>query len=121
LEAEMTRSGPSSEWDKKTVIERLRAQSKGSKPVAAQVFLAGDKATGNLSELAQELVKAAASKTAGKPKPAAVGRVSDLAKSFSLTAHPDVFAALAKNPAVKSILPSEIEDIYPKPVKVVPE
>jgi hypothetical protein len=116
----MTGRGPSSEWDKKAVVERLRAQSKGSKPVAAQVFLSGDKAGGNLSELAQELVKAATSKAAGKDKPA-VGRVSNLAKSFSLTAHPDVFAALANDPAVKSILPSEIEDIYPKPVKIVRE
>jgi hypothetical protein len=117
----MTGRGPSSEWDKKAVVERLRAQSKGSKPVAAQVFLSGDKAGGNLSELAQELVKAAASKAAGESQPASVGRVSNLAKSFSLTAHPDVFAALANDPAVKSILPSEIEDIYPKPVKIVRE
>jgi hypothetical protein len=117
----MTDRRPSSEWDKTAVVERLRAQSKGSKPVVAQVFLSGDKASGNLSELAQELVKAATSKAAGKPQPAAVGRVSNLAKSFSLTAHPDVFAALASDPAVKSILPSEIEDIYPKPVKIVRE
>jgi hypothetical protein len=113
----MTDRQPSPEWDKKSVVERLRAQSQGSKPVAAQVFLTGEKASGNLSELAQELVKTAASAAEGKV--AALGRVSNLAKSFSLTAHPDVFAALAKDPAVKSILPSEIDDIYPKPVKIV--
>ena len=117
----MAPAAPPPDWDKKAVVDRLRAHAKGSEPVAAQVFLHGDEDGGNLSEVAHKLVDAAASAVSDESKKAAIGHVSRLAKSFSLTAHPDVFAALARDPAVKSILPSEIDDIYPKPTRIVRE
>src|SRR5262249_57825250 len=61
----------------------------------------------------------AAGAAGASSKPPAIGRVSNLAKSFSLTAEPAVFDGLARHPRIKSILPSEIADIYPKPTKVV--
>ena len=45
-----------------------------------------------------------------------IERISRLAKSFSLTASPTIFSAIAAKPEVTSILPAKIDDIYPKPV-----
>jgi len=109
----------SKQWQIDTVIDQLRAQSGGNKPVAAQVFLHGDDKPVNLVQKVRDLVDAACkSANAGS---ASIGRVSDLAKSFSLTANPDIFAILAKHPAVKAILPEQIEDVFPRPTRIVRE
>jgi len=112
---------PSENWEMDTVIDELRARAKRGEAVAAQVFLHGTQAGDDLGEFAQKLVGAASAVHGGKAHKASIGRVSNLAKSFSLRADPEVFVRLAKEPSVKAILPSQIDDVYPKPVKMVRE
>lgn len=112
---------PSENWKMESVIEKLRAQARETGAVAAQVFLHGPDAGGDLRETARKLVNAASRADRAKLRAASIGRVSDLAKSFSLTADPEVFARLAEEPSVKAILPSQIDEVYPKPVKIVRE
>jgi hypothetical protein len=112
---------PSENWEMGAVIDKLRAQAKEGGAVAAQVFLHGAETEGDLAEAARKLVGAASTAGGDRARKASIGRVSNLAKSFSLTADPEVFACLAKEPSVKAILPSQIDDPYPKPVKIVRE
>jgi hypothetical protein len=107
---------PSEKWKMESVLAQLHERAKGSGTVAAQVFLSGSES--DIGEAARRIVSEAGAAGAGS-KPPSIGRISALAKSFSLTAEPAVFDALARHPRIKSILPSEILDIYPKPRKVV--
>lgn len=100
-------------WNKDEVLKDLREKAGPSGTVRAQVFLSGD--AGDVGKAAHALVEAAR-KRAGRRGAASIGKIHRLAKSFSIEASPDVLAAIADAPGVKSILPSEIEDIYPKPV-----
>jgi hypothetical protein len=100
-----------------SVLAVLREQAKGSGTATAQVFLYGSEP--DIGEAARQLVSAVARVPGAGSKPPAIGRVSTLAKSFSLTAEPAIFEALARNPRTKTILPSVISDIYPKPTKIV--
>ena len=109
----------SGKWDTKSVLGELREQAKQSGSAPAQVFLVGSEA--DVAEVAHRVVSEAATTARPGSKPPTIGRVSRLARSFSLTAEPSIFEALAQNPEVKSILPSVISDIYPKPTKVVPD
>jgi hypothetical protein len=108
---------PSEKWRMESVLAQLREQAKGSGTVAAQVFLSGSES--DIGEVARRIVSEAARAAGVVSKPPSIGRVSTSAKSFSLTAEPAVFDALARHPRIKSILPSVIADIYPKPRKVV--
>jgi hypothetical protein len=108
---------PKEKWNTESVLAELRQQAKGSGTVAAQVFLSGSES--DVADAARQIVREAAGAAGTGAKPPAIGRVSNLAKSFSLTAEPAVFDALARNPRIKSILPSVISNIYPNPTKVV--
>jgi hypothetical protein len=121
MEVVMGTPAPSENWKTEAVIDQLRTQARESGEAAAQIFLQGPDAGGDLAEVARKLVGAASGTAKGKSHKASIGRVSKLAKSFSLTADPEVFARLAKEPSVKAILPSQIDDVYPKPVKIVHE
>ena len=108
-------------WDKDNVLRLLRLQTATDGRVAAQIFLK-DLGDGSepLTETASRLVRQAETAASDKSV-SSIGRVSALAKSFSLTATPEVFSALAANSQVKTILPSAIDDVYPKPVRILPE
>jgi hypothetical protein len=108
---------PKERWSTESVLAELREQAKGSGTATAQVFLSGPEP--DIGEAARLVVSEVTGVRGAGSKPPAIGRVSTLAKSFSLTAEPAIFDALARNPRVKSILPSVIADIYPKPTKVV--
>jgi hypothetical protein len=108
---------PSVNWTMESVLARLREQARGSGTVAANVFLSGPESGTEMKEVVRQAVNEAAAAAGPGTRRPEIGRVSDMAKSFSLTAEPAVFAALARNPRVKSILPSVIPDIYPKPTK----
>ncbi len=108
---------PSEKWKMELVLAQLHERAKGSGTVAAQVFLSGSEF--DIGEAARRIVSEAAGAAGAGSKPPSIARISTLAKSFSLTAEPAVFDALARHPRIKSILPSEIPDIYPKPRKVV--
>src|SRR5215467_366225 len=107
----------SKQWEPEAVLAELRKQAQASGTAAAQVFLAGSESESDLAGMVRAAVSDAARTAGSQSKPPSIGRISTLAKSFSLTAEPAVFAALARHPKVKSILPSAVADIYPKPVK----
>ena len=113
----MTTDPPSSQWTPDEVLAQLRAKTGEGGQVAAQVFLHDD--TANVSDVAASIVEAA-KRRAGAKVAVTLGKVHHAAKSFSLRADVDTLAAVAKMPAVKSILPSEIADIFPRPTKVTP-
>lgn len=98
-------------------LEQLRAQADKGGPVSAQVFLHDDTPAANLPDVVDRIVSAAKQKV-GKTATAELGKVHQLAKSFSLKADLDTLTAVANSPDVKTILPSELTDIFPRPVKV---
>jgi hypothetical protein len=96
-----------------SVLAKLREQAKRNGGIAtAQIFLFGSET--DINEAARRIVSEAAGTPGAGLKSRSIGRVSTLAKSFFLTAEPAIFDALARNPRVKSILPSGIPNIYPK-------
>jgi hypothetical protein len=111
---------PSENWKPEAVLDQLREQAQASGTATAQVFLSPAEAGADIAETARTLVSDAAAGRERGSKAPSIGRVSTLAKSFSLTADPALFAVLARHPKIKAILPSTIEDIYPKPTKIVP-
>ena len=106
----------SPEWTIGNVIKELRAKARPGEGVSVQVFLKDDVADDQVHAVVQDIVGGLKDRVKSKV-PVALGKVHRMAKSFSVTADPDTMAAIAASPAVKTILPSEIEDVYPKPVK----
>jgi len=112
----MKTARPSAEWTARNVLDQLRAKAPKGRPVAAHVFLYDDTPADRLPDLAKTIVEAA-KKQVGRSAAAEVGKVHPLARSFSVTADVDTLAALSKMPNVKAILPSEVDDILPRPIK----
>jgi hypothetical protein len=110
----------SSDWSTAKVLAHLRDSAGEGEPVRAQIFLHDNVTAEDLAGAVETLVKTARERVGAREVPVEIGKIHRLAKSFSIKADPDFVAALAKLPAVKSILPSEISDIYPKPVKRTP-
>jgi|SRR5215813_1737353 len=113
----MARSSTSSHWSKKQVLKHLRKKGGAGQPVSAQVFL-HDSVGGDVSAVVNQLVTKAEEATRASKIPVKVGKIHQLAKSFSVEADPEAIAAIADQSEVKTVLPFEISDIYPKPVKV---
>jgi hypothetical protein len=107
----MAEREPSDDWTTPQVLKRLREQAKSGEPVSMQVFLRDDVSADALGETAASLVGSVDAK---------LGKVHRLAKSFSVRGSPEALEQIARSSAVKSILPSEIEDIHPKPTNVKP-
>ena len=104
----------SPEWSASEVLARLRAGAEQGQPVSVQVFLHDDVPAKGLQQTAKKIVDAAKKKV-GKHASAELHKVHQLAKSFSLKADLDTLTAVAGAPGVKTILPSDIPDILPKP------
>ena len=106
----------SPQWTIGNVLKELRAKAKPGEGVSAQVFLKDHVADDQVAAVVEDIIAAVKkhAKTQGRVE---LGKIHRMAKSFSITADPDTVAAIAQSPAVKTILPSQIEDIYPKPVK----
>src|SRR5262245_28590277 len=104
----------SPQWTIANVLKELRAKAKPGEGVRVQVFLKDHISDDELHKVVEDIVEKA--KAHASKGPFALGRIHRLAKSFSVTADPDTMAVIAASPAVKTILPAEIEDIYPKPV-----
>jgi hypothetical protein len=104
----------SPQWTIANVLKELRAKAKPGEGVRAQVFLKDHIADDEVHKVVEDIVAKVKKRSAKGPL--ALGKIHRLAKSFSVTADPDTMAAIAESPAVKTILPAEVEDIYPKPV-----
>ena len=105
------------EWTTEKVLETLRRQAPPGQSASAQVFLHENVAAEEVMGKAQQIVGQATGQATGTARSAEIGKVHRMAKSFSVTAVPDVIAEIAKSDDVKAILPSKIDDIYPKPVE----
>jgi hypothetical protein len=106
----------SPEWSIASVVQKLRAKARPGEGVSAQVFLKDDIEVEDIPAVVHAIVKAVRARVKSGIA-IEVGKIHRHAKSFSVTADPDTVAAIAQEPAVKTILPSEIEDVFPKPVK----
>jgi hypothetical protein len=95
----------------KLLAEMVRAARQGG-CVTVNLFLADDGAEAALA--ARRLVDAAHQK--GEPDPV-LGKVSDLARMAVATVGPETLQRLAASPDVASIMPAELDDPYPKPVR----
>lgn len=115
----MKPDAPSSEWSTHEMLAQLRANTTEGEPVSAQVFLHDDASADDLPQLAKSIISAAKKKV-GSAATAELGKVHQLAKSFSIQADVDTLAAVANAPGVKTILPSQISDVLPKPRDVKP-
>jgi hypothetical protein len=102
-------------WNIDSVLRTLRREAQRDGNASAQVFLQDAVDSDELEATIQALL-GEATKLGGDPatRPT-VEKISVLSKSFALMAPPSIFAALADLPEVKSILPSALDDIYPKP------
>ena len=111
----MTDDKPSVEWSPEAVRRRLKkTAAEGS--VNAQVFFDESVSADYLPKAAERAITEAAARV-GRSARVKVSRVHKLANSVSVIGDPDVIAELVTVSPVKTVLPSEIEDIYPKPTR----
>ena len=117
-----SRFGPagdsSSQWTKAAVLKHLREKGRLGEPVSAQVFLNDDIDADDVSAAVERIVSDVKKAARASGLPLRVGKIHQLAKSFSVKADPEAIAAITDLPTVKTVLPAELDDIYPKPVKV---
>lgn len=106
----------SPEWSSESVNRQLKNNSRGGS-ASANVFFDQSIPAEKLSEAATAAIKETAQRI-GKPASVSVGRVHKLAKSVSVSGDPEIIAELQSVGPVKAVLPSEVEDILPKPTKV---
>ncbi|MDA4845256.1 hypothetical protein [Hoeflea poritis] len=107
----------SSKWKKAAVVESLRKQARPNRPPTAQIFLEEniDLGSSSLEGFIRHFVEHASIKSKGTSVGPEIGKLHHMARSFSVTADPEFFAEIAKSPLVKSILPTKVDDIFPKP------
>lgn len=103
------------DWSLESVLEALERTAGPDGRASAVVFLNDDVDRKTFDVTVENLVRDALAESGLTCEQPTIERTSRLAKSFSLLASPALFSAIAKRPEVKSILPSEIDDIYPKP------
>jgi len=110
---------PSGDWSADSIRKMLKKQASSPDGAAANVFFHASVPGTDLAGAAKQAIEQAA-KRLGRSASVTVGKVHQLAKSVSVKGDPDVIAELSNLEMVKSVLPSEIKDIYPKPVKRKP-
>jgi hypothetical protein len=115
----MPKDFPSDEWSAERIRAMLKEKASPTEGVAANIFFGASVPGDQLADAAQQAIEAAA-KRVGSSAQVKVGKVHQLAKSVSVKGDPDVIAELQNVAGVKSVLPSEIDDIYPKPVRQKP-
>lgn len=101
---------PSREWSVEGVLQRLRNSVPGQK-ASIQVFLRDGVEASEVQKKSRDIVDSADPIHSAK-----MGRVRSFSKSFSIEGEVEILERIAHHPDVKSILPSEAEDIFPKPV-----
>jgi len=106
----------SADWSLESVMETLRKQVKNGTAVV-QVFLDAPQTKQDLKLEAERHVEEATRRTNQPSASASIGNVHQLARSFSVTASPDVIEQIARAPGVRAILPSEVSDILIRPVR----
>lgn len=100
------------------VVNRLKQKASHGSPASAQIFVKDSVPSSEVAAVAESIVSNARKSLKLSPDSVHVGKVRSLAKSFSVTSDvADVFAAIASQSDVKSMLESEQTDIFPRPIK----
>lgn len=99
----------SPQWTKARTLEALRDQARSGRTPSAQVFVDESVPPADLDAKVRELVEGS-----GLADSVKVGPIHRLARSFSVEGSVDGIEAIASSAAVKAVLPSQIDDIYPK-------
>lgn len=108
------------EWSTEKVLEMLRTNARRGERASAQVFLDKNIPPEDVKTTAEAIVQKAEAEADSPRSSAEVGKIHKSARSFSVKADPDLIAKIAASKDVTAILPSEIKDIHPKPVKRSP-
>ncbi|MFN3685323.1 hypothetical protein [Salinarimonas sp.] len=105
-------------WDPPAVIAALRRQAQTSPDgtVSVQVFLTQAVAPDAVADCARHIVGGACDAIGAREGRAQVGRVSRIARSFTLQAAPSLIERVIGDERVSAVLPSQIDDIRPKPI-----
>jgi hypothetical protein len=104
-------------WELNAVVKRLQKRTASGSPVSAQVFVADKVPVSEVPAAAKKIVADACYSLKLAPDQIRIGKVRGLAKSFSVTSDvADVFAAIAEQHDVKTMLEAEQVDILPYPV-----
>ncbi|MDB5530327.1 MAG: hypothetical protein JWR51_3430 [Devosia sp.] len=102
------------EFSNESVAAELARQGQGGDPVGAQIFFEEGVAAESLNDTASYVIQAA-EESLGRPGSVTLGKVRTSAMSASVSGDPEVIAAIQNSPAVKTVLPNQIDDILPKP------
>jgi hypothetical protein len=105
----------SEEWSTDKVRDALKKAAAESGQASANIFFEPSVSAEQLPEAARTAIDKASAKT-GTSKPT-IERIHRLSRSVSVRGDPDTIAEMARAENVKAILPSEIDDIYPRPIR----
>jgi hypothetical protein len=111
-DADKTKDGQSSE--KAAAVADVLAKAQGER-VSVSIFFDDSVPAPELAKRLSELVDKAREVLPESGHVAKIGTISKLAKSVGLEADRDMLKEISQSADVKTVLPSEIEDIYPKP------
>lgn len=101
---------PSSEWTVENVLNTLQHKADAGKEPAMEVFLKSSLPAERLTNVYTDIVSGV------EPGHAVVGNLRRMARSFSVKGDMSALSQIAHHSDVEAVLPSEIDDIYPKPV-----
>lgn len=108
----MSDENTSPQWTKARTLESLRDQARSGRTPSAQVFVDESVPPGDLDAKVKELVEGS-----GLAEIVKIGPIHRLARSFSVEGSVDSIERIASSGAVKAVLPSQVDDIYPKAIK----
>jgi hypothetical protein len=106
----------SQEWSPERVRELLLRQADSSGLVRANVFLEREVPASEIESAVGRAIEAAA-KRCGRTAAVRIQRVHALAKSAGLLGDAEVIAAMAGLAGIRAILPAQVEDPYPRPLR----
>ena len=101
-------------WGPEEVLARLRAQTRPGGRARLHVFLTSAVAAECTEQAARRITDLAVAETGTSA--AEIGPVRRSARSFLVAAELPALEAIARCPEVSAVLPTDIEDVYPRPV-----
>lgn len=107
----------SPEWTKEHVLRKLINSSENSDAVIAQIFLDDTISMENVENAVRQIIDTAYAQIGNVPQPIDLLKIHKQAKSFNIKGSIELLSKIANSELVKEILPAEIDDIYPKPVR----
>ena len=104
-----------SKGEKAKAVASILAESEGPR-VDAVLFFDDSVPASDLEERINDLIVQAEEAGSRSEAPAQIGQISSFAKSVALEVDRGVFEEICRSADVKTVLPSKVRDIYPKPV-----